>query len=80
MDMWLLASEPSATRQYMRSAKIGSWAGAEGGRVSFTIKVVVSEALAGVMRVVLGSEYWSSVACVGDSAAGEFPDIETYLY
>ena len=44
------------------------------------IKVVDSEALAGVMRVVLGSEYWSSVACVGDSAAGEFRDIETYLY
>ena len=41
------------------------------------IKVVESEALTGV---VLGSEYWSRVACVGDSVAGEFSDIETNLY
>ena len=77
LDMWLLASEPSATRKDMRSAKMGSWAGAGGERASSTIKVVESEALAGV---VLGSEYWSRVACVGDSVAGEFSDIETNLY
>ena len=55
VDRWVLASEPSATRQNIRSAKIGIWVGAEGELASSTIKVVESEALTGV----LGSGNWS---------------------
>ena len=73
VDRWLLASEPSATRQCMRSAKIGIWLGAEGELASSTIKDVVSEAL---MGVVLGSGNWSRDSRGARGSSAEEPDID----